>query len=67
MIPHDVIYTSRQRFEDLLAEVNTRPAEGVTIRYNVIDRAVKAVKAAFAKLQPAEKPAPALREDLATH
>jgi hypothetical protein len=35
------------------------------VRYNVLSRAVEAVKAAFAKHQPAQKPA--LREDYATH
>jgi hypothetical protein len=65
MITHDVIYSSRQRFEDMIAEANPRPYEGVTVRYNVLSRAVEAVKAAFAKHQPAQKPA--LREDYATH
>ncbi len=64
MITQDVIYSSRQRFLDLLAEVNHPPHEGVTVRYNVFSRAVDAVKAAFAKRQPARKPA--LHEDLAT-
>jgi len=70
MITHDVIYASRQKFEDLLAEANSRPYEGVTVHYHVYDRVfgnVKhALKAAFAKLQPARKQKPALREDYAT-
>jgi hypothetical protein len=67
MITHDVIYASRQRFEELLAEVNSRPYEGVTIRYNVFDRAKDALKAAFTKLRPAPAQQPALSEDYATH
>ena len=67
MITHDVIYASRQKFEDLLAEANSRPYEGVTIRYSVFDRVKDALKAAFAKLQPAQAQKPALREDYATN
>jgi hypothetical protein len=65
MIMQDVIYSSRQRFYDLLAEANPRPHEGVTVHYNVLGRAWEAVMAAFTKAQPAQKPA--LREELATH
>lgn len=63
MINYDIVYASRQRHADLIAEANQRPVEGITVRFNLIDRAVTALKAAFAK--PAQKPV--LREGLATH
>lgn len=60
MIHYDVIFTSRQRLNELIAEANTRPVEGLTMRFDVIDRVVAALKAVFAKPQQA-------REGLVTH
>ena len=65
MIHYDVIYASRQRHAELIAEANPRPVEGITIRFDIVDRVAAALKAVFAKLQP--KQAPAMHKGLATH
>lgn len=55
MINYDVVYTSQQRHAELIAEANSRPVEGITIRFDVIDRVVATLKAVFAKPQQARE------------